>query len=79
MSGTEEDWKEKPWARMKIFSATILSETKRLQIGCLNPKGEFPICSEVSFRIVEKIFWAAKGDFQFSSDLPMKLQHQAAG
>jgi hypothetical protein len=41
---------------MKIFSGTILSEAERLQIKCLSPQGEFLICSEASFRMVEKIF-----------------------
>jgi hypothetical protein len=41
---------------MKISSVTILSEAERLQIECLSPKGEFSICSEASFRMVEKRF-----------------------
>src|SRR4030042_1442299 len=45
---------------MKIFSGTILGEPKRPQTGWLSPKGEFPVCSGVSFRMVEKIFGAAK-------------------
>src|SRR4030042_2103067 len=45
---------------MKIFSGTILGEPKRPQTGWLSPKGEFPVCSGVSFRMVEKIFSAAK-------------------
>jgi hypothetical protein len=41
---------------LKIFSLTILSEAKRPQIQCLSPEGEFWVCSEANFRMIDKMF-----------------------
>jgi len=41
-----------PGANIKEFLVTILSEVKRSQTQCLSPKGEFWVCSETNFRMV---------------------------
>ncbi len=46
---------------MKEFWLTILSEAKRPQTQCLSPKGEFWVCSEANFRMVQHSFQRAKG------------------
>ncbi len=51
-----------PGANIKEFWLTILNEAKRPQIQCLSPKGEFWVCSEANFRMVQNYFQRAKGN-----------------
>jgi hypothetical protein len=52
---------------MKIFSATILSEAKRPQIGCLSPKGEFPFAVQRALELSKKYFEQRRATFSKSS------------
>ena len=51
-----------PGANIKEFWLTILSKAKRPQTQCLSPKGEFWVCSEANFRMVQNSFQKAKGN-----------------
>ncbi len=51
-----------PGAEINEFLLTILSESKRPQIQCLSPEGEFCICSAASSRMVKNSFQGAKWD-----------------
>jgi hypothetical protein len=51
-----------PGVNIKESWLTILSEAKRPQTQCLSPKGEFWVCSEASFRMVQNSFQRTKGN-----------------
>ena len=51
-----------PEANIKEFWVTILSEAKPPQNQCMSPEGEFWVCSEASFGMVQNSFQKAKGN-----------------